>query len=133
MRNRSAASFETSSEEELEKLHRADGESTLRGGAARPRQRVPEGLATPGRYLLLETERDAGHEQHLADFSDTADELKAQRDGDGQETVALGVFDALDSPSATAGPGRAARPRSSRELRAPPPHEGRGRRPEKRR
>ena len=38
------------------------------------------------------------YEKHLADFSDHVDELKAQRTTMVKETVALGVFDALDVP-----------------------------------
>ena len=38
------------------------------------------------------------YEKHLADFSDHVDELKAKRTAMVRETVALGVFDALDVP-----------------------------------
>ena len=38
------------------------------------------------------------YEKHLADFSDTVDELKAQRAAMVKETIALGIFDALDVP-----------------------------------
>jgi len=38
------------------------------------------------------------YEKHLADFSDHVDELKARRTAMVKETVALGVFDALDVP-----------------------------------
>ena len=89
------------SEEEFEKLHGADGAWTALSRRSRSflGSSFLKDLATPGRYLLLEYWSEMMvYEKHLADFSDTVDELKAQRTAMVKETVALGVFDALDVP-----------------------------------
>ena len=87
------------SEEEFEKLHGADGAWTALSRRSRSflGSSFLKDLATPGRYLLLEYWSEMMvYEKHLADFSDPVEELKVQRAVMVKETVALGVFDALD-------------------------------------
>ena len=88
-------------EEAFEKLHGADGGWTALSRRSRSYlgSSFLKDLATPGRYLLLEYWSEMMvYEKHLADFSDHVDDLKAQRTAMVKETVALGVFDALDVP-----------------------------------
>jgi quinol monooxygenase YgiN len=92
---------QSGSEDEFEKLHGADGAWTALSRRSRSflGSSFLKDLATPGRYLLLEYWSEMMvYEKHLADFSDHVDALKAQRTAMVKETVALGVFDALDVP-----------------------------------
>jgi len=89
------------SEEAFEKLHGADGAWTALSRRSRSflGSSFLKDLAAPGRYLLLEYWSEMMvYEKHLADFSDHVEELKAQRTAMVKETVALGIFDALDVP-----------------------------------
>ncbi|MEO5823953.1 MAG: hypothetical protein ABIT71_25890 [Vicinamibacteraceae bacterium] len=89
------------SDEAFEKLHGADGAWTALSRRSRSflGSSFLKDLATPGRYLLLEYWSEMMvYEKHLADFSDHANELKAQRAVMVKETTALGIFDALDVP-----------------------------------
>ena len=85
----------------FERFYGADGEWTRLSRRSRSflGSSFLKDLATPGRYLLLEYWSEMMvYEKHLADFSDHVDELKARRTAMVKETVALGVFDALDVP-----------------------------------
>jgi hypothetical protein len=89
------------SEAAFETLHGADGAWTALSRRSRSflGSSFLKDLATPGRYLLLEYWSEMMvYEKHLADFSDAVDELKTQRAAMVRETVALGIFDALDVP-----------------------------------
>ena len=89
------------SETEFERLHGADGAWTALSRRSRSflGSSFLKDLATPGRYLLLEYWSEMMvYEKHLADFSDNVEELKIQRAEMVQETIPLGIFDALDVP-----------------------------------
>ena len=90
----------TGSEEEFEKLHGADGAWTAL--SRRSRSFLGSSFRRSGDAGPLPAARGRSemmvYEKHLADFSDTVDELKAQRTAMVKETVALGIFDALDVP-----------------------------------
>ena len=88
-------------QDEFEKFYGADGEWTALGRRSRSflGSSFLKDLATPGRYLLLEYWSEMFvYEKHLADFSEHVEELKSQRARMVKETVALGIFDALDVP-----------------------------------
>ena len=87
--------------EEFERFYGVDGEWTKLSRRSRSflGSSFLKDIATPGRYLLLEYWSEMMvYEKHLADFSDHVEELKAQRAAMVKETIALGVFDALDVP-----------------------------------
>jgi len=87
--------------EEFERLHGADGEWTKISRRSRSflGSSFLKELANPRRYLLVEYWSEMFvYEKHLRDFSDEVESLKSRRADMIVETVAFGIFDALDVP-----------------------------------
>lgn len=87
--------------DDFERLHGADGDWTKISRRSRSflGSSFLKELANPRRYLLVEYWSEMFvYEKHLADFSDQMEELKSRRADMVVETIAAGVFDALDVP-----------------------------------
>lgn len=88
-------------EDEFEKLHGADGEWTAISRKSRSfiGSSFLQELADPRRYVVVEYWSEMViYEKHLADFSSRIEELQQQREKMVEETLPLGLFDALDVP-----------------------------------